>query len=32
MVFFCHFNDYIGDLTAEQKDYVEKVKWSTDLK
>ncbi|BAK74048.1 hypothetical protein [Arcobacter sp. L] len=30
--FFCHFNDYPGDLTAEQKDYVEKVKWSKDLK
>lgn len=28
--FFCHLNNYTGTLSQEQKDYVEKVKWSKD--
>ena len=28
--FFCHLNNYTGILNQEQKDYVEKVKWSKD--
>ena len=27
---FCHLNDYEGDLTAEQKEYVKTVKWEED--
>jgi hypothetical protein len=28
--FFCHLNNYTGTLSQEQKNYVEKVKWSKD--
>ena len=28
--FFCHLNNYTGTLSQEQKDYVQKVKWSKD--
>jgi hypothetical protein len=27
---FCHLNDYKGDLTPEQKEYLENTKWSQD--
>lgn len=27
---YCHFNNYKGNLTPEQKEYIQKVKWTSD--